>query len=149
LTEIPGAPGKLPEGYLDVYKLAVEMADRISARRLAASSFFIAAQTALIALVAGASAKHWAFALPGLVLAVTWWLLLRSYRNLNSAKFAVILEMEERLPAAPFSDEWRRLKLPAGGSGTHGRYLELGLLERIVPAVFAGIFAVILITDIA
>lgn len=134
----------LPEGLLDIYKLAVEMADRISARRAIASSFFLTAQSTLVALVAATSSKHWALAVPGLILAVTWWLLLRSYRHLNTEKFKVIQAMEKRLPASPFQDEWDALK-PESGKRFHQRYVELGLLERIVPAVFASIFIAILI----
>src|SRR4051794_24309332 len=115
---------QLPEGFLDIYKLAVEMADRISARRAVASSFFITAQSALIALVAAASKKHWAFAVPGLILALTWWLLLRSYRHLNTEKFKVIQAMERRLPASPFQDEWDALK-PTAGRRWRERYVEL------------------------
>lgn len=135
-----------PEALLEIYKLAVEMADRISERRAVASSFFITAQSALIALVAAASKKHWAFALPGLVLAVTWWLLLRAYRHLNAAKFKVIQVMERQLPASPFHDEWEALK-PAAGGPLRDRYVELGVLERIVPLVYAVIFIVILVTS--
>jgi hypothetical protein len=138
-------PG-LPEGFLDIYKLAVEMADRISARRAAASSFFLAVQTTLVALVAATSTKHWALAVPGLVLAATWWLLLRSYRDLNTEKFKVIQAMEKRLPASPFQDEWDALK-PQGSRTLRQRYLELGVLERIVPALFGAIFIVILVTS--
>jgi hypothetical protein len=139
-----GTGGDLPEGFLDIYRMAVEMADRISARRAAASSFFLSAQTALIALVAATSKKHWALAVPGLVLAITWWLLLRSYRRLNTEKFKVIQTMEKRLPASPFQDEWDALK-PAQGRRARGRYVELGLLERVVPLLFAAIFIVILV----
>jgi hypothetical protein len=138
-------PG-LPEGLLDIYKLAVEMADRISARRAAASSFFLAAQTALVALVGATSKRHWAFAVPGLVLAATWWLLLRSYRHLNAEKFKVIQAMEKRLPASPFQDEWDALK-PTSTGRLRERYVELGLLERIVPALFGAIFIAILVTS--
>ena len=127
--------------------MAVEMADRISARRAIASSFFLSAQTALIALVAATSKKHWAFALPGLVMAITWWLLLRSYRHLNTEKFKVIQEMEKRLPASPFQDEWDALK-PAAGRRFRERYVELGLLERVVPILFAAIFIVILASEL-
>ncbi len=98
----------------------------------------------MVALVAATSSKHWALAGPGLVLALTWWLLLRSYRHLNTAKFEVIQEIEERLPASPFQDEWNALK-PEAGKRFHQRYVELGLLERFVPMVFAGIFIAILI----
>src|SRR4051794_21293650 len=132
-----------PEGFLQIYTMAVEMADRISARRAAASSFFLSAQTALIALVAATSTKHWALALPGLVLAITWWLLLRSYRRLNTEKFKVIQKMEKRLPASPFQDEWDAIK-PIPGGAFRERYVEFGLLERVVPLLFAAIFIVIL-----
>jgi hypothetical protein len=135
----------LPEGFLDIYRMAVEMADRISARRAIASSFFLTAQSTLVALVAATSSKHWALAVPGLVLAATWWLLLRSYRHLNTAKFQVIQSMEKRLPAAPFQDEWDSLKAAGNGKRFHQRYVELGLLERVVPLLFAGIFIAILI----
>jgi hypothetical protein len=137
----------LPEGLLDIYKLAVEMADRISARRAVVSSYFITAQSALIALVAVVSKDRWALAAPGLVLAATWWLLLRSYRRLNTEKYKVIQEMEKRLPASPFQGEWDALK-PQGGGRWRDRYVELGILERVVPAVFAVIFLVILGTDV-
>jgi hypothetical protein len=137
---------ELPEGFLDIYKLAVEMADRISARRAVASSFFLTAQTALVALVAATSKKHWALAVPGLVLAATWWLLLRSYRHLNTEKFKVIQAMEKQLPSSPFQDEWDALK-PKGGKRFRERYVELGLLERVVPALFGAIFIAILATS--
>src|SRR5438270_315842 len=42
----------------------------------------------------------------GIVLAGAWWALLRSYRDLNAAKFRVITEMETALPAAPYTREW-------------------------------------------
>ena len=41
----------------------------------------------------------------GLV-SLSWLLLIRSYRNLNKAKFKVISELEDRLPVAPFDREW-------------------------------------------
>jgi hypothetical protein len=135
----------LPEGYLEIYKLAVEMADRISARRAVASSFFLTAQSALVVLVGATTTQDWAFALPGLVLAITWGLLLRSYRLLNGAKFAVIQGMERQLPASPFQDEWDLLDPP--DKAWRERYFELGLLERVVPTVFAVAFLIILISD--
>ena len=46
---------QLPEGYLDIYKLAVEMADRVSARRAVASSYFLTAQGALVVLIGATS----------------------------------------------------------------------------------------------
>ena len=139
---------QLPEGYLDLYKLAVEMADRVSARRTAANSFFLAVQTALVTLLGVDGLSQQAVAGAGLVLAGAWWLLLRSYRKLNGAKFQVILEMERQLPVAVFKEEWTALKDGgvAGKTRLRNRYADLGVVEQVVPAIFAVIYIVVMIT---
>lgn len=107
---------------LELYKTAVEMADRTTARRAGANSFFLTLNTVLASVVGIVSATRRspshgdlpsfdAFGLlvtafSGVVLAFVWWLLLRYYRRLNGAKFDVINKLEERLPAKPFTDEW-------------------------------------------
>ena len=123
----PGAAA-LPEHYLELYTLAVEMADRVSARRAAANSFFLSVNTALLVLVGGGSFR-WYVAAAGIAVALAWWTLLRSYRELNRAKFRVILALEERLPARVFGAE----QIP--------QYRELGRVERVVPWVFAALYA--------
>lgn len=125
---------KLPEGYLEIYKQTVEMADRISARRAVASSFFLTVQSALVALLAFVAGQRWSIALAGIVLSCAWWLLLRSYRQLNAAKFKVIHTMEERLPLAPYADEWAILDKK--DVPLKDRYAALGLIEQAVPVVF-------------
>jgi hypothetical protein len=134
------------------YRLATEMADRISARRGTANGFYFTVASALLA-----GSEH--FDLPlaaaaGAVLAGAWWLQLRSYRNLNSAKWTVINRLESRLPEAPFNDEWEILKrdpvdravLKSERLGRAikplARYAELSVVEQIVPALFAVLFAV-------
>src|SRR5437588_8134183 len=91
------AAAELPGNYFELYRLAVEMADRISARRGLANSFFLTVNTGIVAVLAARNVR-WYLAVAGIVFSVTWWALLRSYRELNSAKFDVILAMEERLP---------------------------------------------------
>jgi hypothetical protein len=143
--------------FLDLYKLTVEMADRISARRATANSFFLTLHAALVSLIGfvkpadvdKTTHKVDAFgvvyiAIGGLVLAGTWWLLLRSFRDLNRAKFKVIADMESRLPTEPFNDEWKYLK----GDPVpwwRRRYAELGTVERFVPFIFAAIYVAAII----
>lgn len=135
----------LPDGFLDLYKLTVEMADRVSARRGAANSFFLALNAALTAFAGSrGSDSSWAVPAAGVLLAVAWWLLLRSYRDLNAAKFSVILEMEARLPAQPFGAEWKHLKKDAL-PWWKGRYAEQGTVERIVPVIFGALQLAILV----
>ncbi len=156
----------IPDGqrdeYLEIYKLSVEGADRISARRGTANTFFLAVNGALATTAAilqpVAHASSTApgpkidrisavlIATVGLVLAVAWWALLRSYRDLNTAKYKVIQRMEAELPAAPFTDEWNDLKQSTERiKGWRKRYAELGWVEQVVPAVFAIVYVVALV----
>ena len=154
---------------VELYKLAVEMADRISARRAGANSFFLTVNTTLVAVVGIAGSvrrpppqsKVPSFepfglciaAVAGIVLACVWWSLLRYYRRLNSAKFQVINEMEKQLPARIFTDEWflyQNLK----DDGQHplkwacwwrGELTHRGAsgVEQVVPVVFMVIYLVL------
>jgi len=132
-----------PAGLIEQYKLAVEMADRVSARRGSANGFFLTVQTTLVALLAVPGIQQAWIASAGIILAGAWWLLLRSYRELASAKWAAIEKLERCLPAQPFIDEWELLKKDPV-KWWRPRYAELGFAERLVPVVFAAIFIVTL-----
>ncbi|MBL1101081.1 RipA family octameric membrane protein [Streptomyces coffeae] len=128
---------------LELYKLAVEMADRVSARRGQANAFFLTVQTAFISVISIdlpnlRQEPLWVapvIALAGAVISMTWWLQLRSYRDLNRAKFAVINAIETQLPVQVFTDEWGHLtRTPA--ISRRVRYAELGFSERMIPWVF-------------
>jgi hypothetical protein len=136
---------KAKEQYLDLYKLAVEMADRVSARRATANAFFLTVNTALLAFVSTRSLKAlWMVALAGIALSATWAVLLKSYRDLNGAKFSVITEMENNLEVKIFDDEWKRLKEKRTGSWRE-RYAEFGTVERLVPLIFAALYAAVFV----
>ncbi|TRO69451.1 hypothetical protein [Streptomyces sp. IB201691-2A2] len=140
---------------LELYKVAVEMADRVSARRGSANAFFLSVQTALVSIMAltyqrlenAHQSVYLALSMAGITLSASWWLQLRSYRDLNTAKFAVINKIEERLPVQLFKDEWDSLKrdpLPP----LRKRYAELGYIERVIPGVFAALYALLYATRI-
>lgn len=140
---MPGSSEWERQEFFELYGIAVEMADRVSARRALANAFFLSIQTAFIAAfgifvgVTGEISLVEAVlvAAVGLAISLTWWLQLRSYRDLNRAKFSVITKMEKDLVAAPFTSEWDVLeKDPV--KGWRGRYAELGLTERVVPWLF-------------
>lgn len=139
--------GKLPEGYLEQYKLAVEMADRVSARRGTANTFYLAIQSALIALMSVEDVDRWAVATAGVLLALTWFLQLRSYRQLHTAKYSVINAMEAKLPAAVFTEEWSMLKKERP-TAWRERYTELGYIERLIPVAFGVVFAALFIDSL-
>lgn len=138
---------------IDLYKMAVEMADRISSRRATSNAFYITVQTALVAVLGIATptirqAPWWAVlivAVAGLSVSGSWWLQLRSYRDLNRAKFIVINSMESSLPRRIYSDEWEILKTQPW----HRRYTELGITERIIPFVFGALYIFLFIGRVA
>src|SRR5690348_11243200 len=112
-----GAPQTDPDksAKLDIYKLLVEMADRVSQRRQAANSFYLTINTAIIGSSAYLSAFHPAWggvclmALAGFCVSLLWIRNIQSYKELNEGKFHVITQLEMHLPVQPFKDEWEFL----------------------------------------
>lgn len=144
---------KLRSVLLDQYKLYVEMADRISARRQNANTFALSVNTALIALVGYVQSQDstvlkegffWAIALAGLILNFVWYRMVRSYRDLNTAKYLVIHEIEKRLVITPYSAEWEAV----GEGKDRNLYLPFTHIEIWVPWIFFALHALILIRSI-
>lgn len=144
------------QSVLEIYQLAVEMADRISARRALANAFFLTVNTTLVAVIGlritglGSVVLSVSVCVAGVAVAACWWLLLEDYRRLNEAKFAVINRIEaEHLPIKIFTDEWAVLdkaKSSGGRAARAGVWLsQLGGVERIVPMVFGLLYVVLLV----
>ncbi|PIR70269.1 MAG: hypothetical protein COU46_02320 [Candidatus Niyogibacteria bacterium CG10_big_fil_rev_8_21_14_0_10_42_19] len=117
------------------YKLAVEMADRVSARREGANKIFLTANSIVFAFLATQSIFseiHIFIAVFGIFLCFVWAEIIKNYRTLNSAKFAIIHEMEEKLPWKVYKDEWARLK-QGKDKKTHSK---LTVTEKQLPWVF-------------
>jgi hypothetical protein len=73
--------------------------------------------------------------LAGFLVSLTWFSLVLSYKNLNTAKFKVIHELESYLPAALFKYEWE-----ACGGGKSKAYIPITHLERWIPVTFAVVY---------
>lgn len=140
-----GSAEQYYEHIFEQYKIFVEMADRISSRRNLANTFFLTLNTLLIGATGfiyekGPSITIGWFIFPliaVLLLCYVWWLLIKSYRQLNAAKFKVIGEYERRLPSSPYwSAEWTAL----GKGQDPNLYKELTGVENFVPLIFAFIY---------
>jgi len=121
---------------LELYGLAVGMADRLGTRRVTASSF-LWRQSALVTLRGVDGLNKRAVAAAGIVLAVARWLLLRRYGRLSRAKFAVILTLEDRPAVLLYGDEWRAPEEVR----RRRRYTDLRVVERLVAIVLGVVFA--------
>jgi hypothetical protein len=132
------------------YKIYVEMADRISARRMLANSFFVGIHTALItAFTVLIKEKVLMPTLPDLapffaviLLCYVWWRVVHSYRQLNSGKFKVVHALEQLLPVAPYDAEWEAL----GGGKDRNLYLPLSHIENWVPISFGVLYVLLALT---
>ncbi|MCT4639172.1 MAG: hypothetical protein N4A72_15820 [Bacteroidales bacterium] len=140
---------------IEQYKLYVEMSDRISARRNLANVFFLTLNSMAITVIGFIVDKavqltpSWFICFPLLgviILCIVWWWLLRSYRNLNSAKYYVIGLLEKKLPSSPYwSAEWKRL----GEGKVIKKYLPLTVIECYVPFIFLFLYLIIVLYFLA
>ena len=128
----------------DIYKLLVDMADKVSQRRQSANNFFLSVNTALIGASAYISsvsqqspARVLAIAAAGALVCVLWIRNIQSYKDLNSGKFAVINEIEKQLPISPYTAEWNYLERDNNGR----RYRPFHAVEILVPCVFIAVHA--------
>lgn len=144
---------KYVEHVLEIYKLYVEMADRISSRRQATNSFFLTINSAIVAVVGyvnfsteydnAAFLFYTSVALAGMVLSYFWYRLVLSYKQLNSGKFKVVHVIESMLPVRPYDAEWTAL----GGGKNPKLYKPFTDIETAVPWVFFSIHTVVLLAS--
>lgn len=134
----------MSDSILEQYKLYVEMADRISERRMNANRFYMALLSGLLIMISFVVNKdninalaeqqfviYLATGILGALVCIVWFINIRSYRQLNTAKFQVIHEIEETLSYAPYKTEWEIL-----GKGSSARsYLQLTRIEAYVPLI--------------
>ena len=136
---------------LKIYEIHVEMADRVSQRREGANKLFVATLSAMLVLLAAAlmfGSESGGFsvkiavpvmALTGFFLAVSWYITIRSYRQLNTGKFHALQELEKSLPFAFYTVEWEKLQ-----EGTDWRiYWKLTVVETFLPCIFSVLFIAI------
>lgn len=140
---------KYQDHLLDQYKLYVEMADRVSARRQTANSYFLSINTAILGFAGYVTTKSaggqvWVLGLVGIVLSYLWYRIIVSYRDLNSAKFKVVHEIEKRLPISPYDAEWEAM----GRGKEPSLYHPLTHIEKGVPWVFLALHAFIVLSAV-
>jgi hypothetical protein len=134
---------------LEQYKIYIEMADRISSRRLQTNGFFITLFSGLLAVIAFIFNKDtslvpslqvlllWGVAFFGLFLSLIWMKALESYKILNSGKFKVINAIETLLPCPGYSEEWKIVKQQGYERATR--------IENWLAWVFFGFWTVLII----
>lgn len=126
---------------LEIYKLHAELADRVSQRRDAANQRYAGMLVGLGAFLAfllgvgdgdlAAIATRLVSGL-GMVLSLSWYVVIRSYRQLNTGKFKSLHELEEKLAYPFYKREWELL----GEGRDSRRYWRLSVVETFLPWTF-------------
>ena len=131
---------------LEQYKLYVQSAENVSARRVASSRYLLTLSSALVALYGLQSAEfsqnYWTLLTPvaGITVSILWYLIIKSHADLNAVKFKIIHELEEHLPAAMYRYEWQ---LAEDGKGK--TYRTVTTIEQWVPILFGALHVVLVI----
>lgn len=133
---------------LEQYKTYLALADKISERRSAANTFFLTVNTGLlsafgIANFAAQKTSPSVFIIGGvaaILLSYSWFRLIRAYRDLNTAKFKVVHEIERYLPLRPYDAEWEAL-----GRGENKKlYWPFTHIENYVPWIFILLYSAVI-----
>ena len=130
--------GSFQSDLLEQYKLLVESAENVSARRVASSRYLLTLSAALVALYGFQSASfgqsYWFLVVPiiGIPVSLLWYFIIKSHADLNRIKFDVIHELEEQLPAAIYKYEWQLAEKGRGKA-----YRAVTSIESCIPILFA------------
>ena len=134
---------------LEIYKLHAGLADSVSRQRGTTNRFYLLLMSGLFVLFptllrfqngVPLGSLMIGFGLLGMLLAVAWYIHIRSYRQLNSGKFKPLHELEEKLAYPFFKREWELLE----EGENPNKYWKLTVVETFVPAIFFVLFTAVL-----
>ena len=138
---------------LEIYKLHAGLADSISKQRGTANRFYMLVLSGL-AVLFSAFLQHksgvplgWlmvGFGLFGMFLTAAWYVVIRSYRQLNTGKFKALHELEGKLAYPFFKREWELLS----EGKDFKSYWKLSVVETFVPGIFFFGFLVLILIGI-
>ena len=131
---------------IEIYKLHSELADRVSQRREGANRLYVSLLVglgvfvvALLRFGVGDASEQLVLGLIGvfgILLSLSWFFVIRSYKQLNTEKFRVLHDLETKLPYPFFTLEWD----PELEGAKSNKYWKLTDVERTLPFIFLALF---------
>ena len=132
---------------LEIYKLHADLADRVSQRRDSANRLYVGLLTGILVFLA-ALFRFSADPVPtwivlvasilGFILSVSWFVVIRSYRQLNDGKFKMLDELENKIAYPAFRHEWEILEQ----GKNKNKYWKLTKVETFLPIAFGFFFII-------
>jgi len=132
--------GNKNESLLKQYEMLVNSSEKVSSKRMNSNNFYLGVNTTLFAVASYLSvlSRLWVvmiISFIGILLSLCWISSLTSYKKLNSAKFKIIHDLEEYLPARIFAKEDEYLN----------SYYTLTNLEKYIPYLFIILYSILII----
>lgn len=140
------------EHLLSQYKMYVRLLEQSTGKRQKSNHLFLTIHTALLAILGFVNKEvdgdlfliNILIALSGMVICYSWYRLIKSYKNVNAAKFKIVHVIEEKLPLSLYSAEWNLL-----GKGENSKlYKPITSIELIIPIIFTIIYLVLILVNI-
>ncbi|MSR78873.1 MAG: hypothetical protein EXS59_01880 [Candidatus Taylorbacteria bacterium] len=144
---------KYIEHLLEQYKIYIASAERVSDRRQKSNDFFLALNTALVALLGFVATKASPTRISSLLIIAPiagaamcylWYEIIQSHKKLNDAKYKVLHVIESRLPLALYDTEWEAL----GRGKDTSKYWAFTHIELWVPWIFIAIYVMLFTSTI-
>jgi hypothetical protein len=137
---------------LDQYRIYLHIFNSTSDRSQKSNEFFLGLNAAILGILGYVETKSlphgniifMLIPFAGISISYSWYKIIRTYNQLNKAKFKVIHTLEEKLPVALFQSEWELL----GKGKDKKKYLSFSRIERNIPITFITLYIIILIVTL-
>lgn len=138
---------------LEQYRIYLHVFNNTNERQQKSNEFFLGLNAAIIGILGYVETKSIPNAniifmlvpFVGIGIGYCWYKIIKSYSQLNKAKFEVIHSVEQKLPIALFETEWNIL----GKGKDKKKYRPLSDTEKIIPITFILLYIVILILSLS
>lgn len=137
---------------LEQYRIYLHVFNSTNERRQKSNEFFLGLNAAIVGILGYVETKSIPHAnvifmlIPfvGISIGYCWYKIIKSYKQLNKAKFEVLHNLEQKLPIKLFETEWHIL----GKGKDKKKYNPLSETEKIIPITFMLLYILILIASI-
>lgn len=137
---------------LEQYRIYLHVFNSTNERRQKSNEFFLGLNAAIIGILGYVETKSIPNAnvifmlvpFVGISIGYCWYKIIKSYSQLDRAKFKVIHAVEQKLPIALFETEWNLL----GKGKDKKKYRPLSDTEKIIPITFILLYIVILMLSL-
>lgn len=135
---------------IEQYKVMLSTSESLIERRQKLTTTYLTIFSAVLPIISAMLSFSYFYLYIGsmlitvicIILCVAWRNTIISYGKSNRAKFAILEEIETKLPAAMFSSEWHALKRITT------KYKSFTIRETIIPLLFISVYCILFVVSV-